>query len=67
MTTRAVDRDAVRRLMGEDALVAEVLPAAEYEREHIAGAVSLPLGRLAELVRDEPRERPLVVYCYDYQ
>jgi rhodanese-related sulfurtransferase len=64
-----VDRHTVRRLMGEGAQVVEVLPAAEYEQDHLPGAVSLPMAEL-----DEPRAaalldrtRPVVVYCFDGQ
>lgn len=64
-----VDRHAVRRLMGEGAQVVEVLPRAEYEQDHLPGALSLPLGEL-----DEPRAaalldraRAVVVYCFDGQ
>jgi rhodanese-related sulfurtransferase len=44
-----IDRDEVLRLVGEGAAqVVEVLPAAEYEDEHIAGAISIPLKELDE-------------------
>ena len=39
-----VDRDEVQRLVAEEAAqVVEVLPVPEYEDEHIAGAISIPL------------------------
>jgi rhodanese-related sulfurtransferase len=64
-----VDRHAVRRLMEEGAQVVEVLPASEYEQDHLPGAVNLPLTKL-----DEPRaaallerDRAIVVYCFDGQ
>jgi len=64
-----VDRHQVRRLMGEGAQVVEVLPASEYEDDHLPGALNLPLVHL-----DEPRaaavlrhDAPVVVYCFDYQ
>jgi rhodanese-related sulfurtransferase len=45
-----------------------VLPAAEYEDEHIAGAISIPLKELNEqTTRLLDRGRPVIVYCYDYQ
>jgi rhodanese-related sulfurtransferase len=63
------DRDEVQRLVAEEAAqVVEVLPAAEYEDEHIAGAISIPLKELDEpAVRPLDRGRPVIVYCYDYQ
>lgn len=64
-----VDRHQVRRLMREGAQVVEVLPASEYEQDHLPGAINLPLIHL-----DEPRaaaalrrDAPVVVYCFDYQ
>jgi rhodanese-related sulfurtransferase len=64
-----VDRHAVRRLMGEGAQIVEVLPRAEYEQDHLPGALNLPLTTL-----DEPRAavalqrgRAVVVYCFDGQ
>ena len=64
-----VDRDEVQRLVAEEAAqVVEVLPAAEYEDEHIADAISIPLKKLdAKAPRVLDRGRPVIVYCYDYQ
>ena len=52
----------------ELAQLVEVLPAAEYEDEHLPGAISLPLKELdRETTRMLDRARPVVAYCYDYQ
>jgi rhodanese-related sulfurtransferase len=38
-----IDRAEVLRLVAEEAAhVVEVLPASEYEDEHIAGAINIP-------------------------
>lgn len=63
-----VNRDEVRSLLEQGAQLVEVLPKAEYEQEHLAGAINIPLKQLnrrtaARLARD----RPIVVYCYDHQ
>jgi rhodanese-related sulfurtransferase len=43
-----------------------VLPADEYEEDHLPGAISLPLRRLeTEAVRQLDRTRPVIVYCWD--
>jgi rhodanese-related sulfurtransferase len=65
----SIDRDEVRRLVAEEAAqVVEVLPAAEYEDEHIAGAINIPLKELNEqATRLLDRGRPVIVYCYNYQ
>ena len=68
MTPRGIDRDRVRALMEQDAQIVEVLPAEEYDDEHLPGAVNLPLKELdAARAETLDRSRPVVVYCYDYQ
>ena len=64
-----IDRDEVRRLINEEhARLVEVLPASDYEKEHITGAINIPLKELDERApRELDRERPVIVYCNDYQ
>jgi rhodanese-related sulfurtransferase len=59
----------VRRLVSEEhAQLVEVLPAQEFSEEHIAGAINIPLKELDERApRELERERPVIVYCNDYQ
>jgi hypothetical protein len=65
---RPIDRDEVQRLLAEGAQLVEVLPQAEFEEEHLPGAINIPLKTLdAETVRRLERERPVIVYCHDYQ
>jgi phage shock protein E len=61
-----IDRDGVRRLLGQGAQLVEVLPAGEYAEDHLPGAVNLPLRRLEQQARQalDPA-RPVVVYCWD--
>ena len=63
-----VNRDEVQRLLSAGAQLVDVLPAEEYEAEHIAGAISLPLKQLTRetATRLDPG-RPVIVYCWDYQ
>lgn len=50
------------------AQLVEVLPQEEYESEHIAGAISIPLSHLdAQGARVLDRGRPVIVYCDDFQ
>jgi rhodanese-related sulfurtransferase len=64
----AIDREGVQELLGNGAQLVEVLPADEYEDEHLPGAVNLPLKELnATTVARLDRSRPVIVYCYDYQ
>ena len=60
-------REEVVRLVDEDqAQVVDVLPAAEFDEQHIAGAISIPLKKLdRESVSVLDRTRPVIVYCHD--
>lgn len=62
----SLHRDDVRLLMGQGAQLVEVLPAAEYDDEHLPGAISIPLKSLVpETVSHLDRSRPVIVYCWD--
>ena len=63
-----VSRHEVQRLLAAGAQLVDVLPANEYEAEHIAGAISIPLKELTRETagRLDP-SRPVIVYCWDYQ
>ena len=65
----AIDRDEVARLLrDEQAQLVEVLPADEYEDEHLPGAINIPLKTPdADTTRELDRGRPVIVYCYDSQ
>jgi len=43
---RSIRREEVRQLLKEGAQLVEVLPHDEYEEEHIAGAINIPLKEL---------------------
>jgi rhodanese-related sulfurtransferase len=60
-------RNEVQRLVAEaDAQLVEVLPTREYEKEHLPGAIHLPLTELTrETAAKLRRDRPVIVYCYD--
>jgi rhodanese-related sulfurtransferase len=63
---REIDREEVRRLIEEGAQVVEVLPASEYEEEHLPGAISIPLAKIDSQARDRlDPNRAIVVYCWD--
>ena len=64
----AIDRERVQALVRDGAQLVEVLPAEEYEDEHLRGAANLPLKELnATTAGRLDRARPVIVYCYDYQ
>jgi rhodanese-related sulfurtransferase len=64
-----IDRSEVQRLLADEgAQLVEVLPEKEFGEEHIAGAVNIPLKELDERApRELERDRPVIVYCNDYQ
>ena len=63
----AITNDDVQRLSSDGAVVVEVLPAEKYEREHIAGAVNIPIEELTpDRVASLDREQAVIVYCSDF-
>ena len=65
----SIDRDEVQRLIAEEsAQLVEVLPATDYEKERISGAINIPLKELDERApRELDHDRAVIVYCNDYQ
>ena len=63
-----IGRDQVQRLLEEGAQLVEVLPAATYRKEHLPGAIGIPLKEMdRQSVARLDRDRPIVVYCFDLQ
>jgi rhodanese-related sulfurtransferase len=63
-----VNREEVQELVAAGAQLVDVLSADEYAAEHIAGASNLPLKELnRETAARLDRDRPVIVYCWDYQ
>jgi rhodanese-related sulfurtransferase/CBS domain-containing protein len=61
-----IQRDEVQRLMATGALLVEVLPREEYEDEHIAGAVNIPLKEInRESAARLEQDQAIIVYCWD--
>lgn len=52
-----------RRAAGEEMTVLDVRSLAAYEKEHIAGAKSLPWSDIDKKQATLPRDQPLVLYC----
>jgi len=65
---RRIDRERVQQLLREGAQLVEVLPPEGYGREHLPGAINVPLKQLnAASAGPLDRGRPAIVYCYDDQ
>ena len=63
-----IGRDEVQRLIREGAQVVEVLPAEMHRKEHLPGAISIPLTKMSRAAAERlDRHRPVIVYCYDLQ
>ena len=61
-------KDDVRQLLEDGAQIVDVLPYAEYEEEHLPGAISIPLKELThETSLRLQHDVPVIVYCHDYQ
>jgi rhodanese-related sulfurtransferase/predicted transcriptional regulator len=56
--------ELTRRLEdGDDLVVLDVRPAAEYAAGHLPGAVSIPVGELRRRLAELPGDREVVAYC----
>jgi len=60
-----IGRNELRKLTGDGAQLAEVLPVEDYEWAHLPGAVSLPLKEPDSRAGQLDRSRPVIVYCHD--
>jgi rhodanese-related sulfurtransferase len=59
-----IHRDELaRRLHDGDLIVVDVRPEPEYGAGHIAGAVSIPIDRLARQLRRLPPDVDVIAYC----
>ncbi len=61
-----VDREQVRRLIGQGAQLVDVMPPREYGEDHLPGAINLPLRKIeTDAIRVLDQTRAIVVYCAD--
>jgi rhodanese-related sulfurtransferase len=64
--SRTIDRDQLQSLVARGAQLVEVLPAKEYEEDHLPGARSIPLSKInPESAATLDRAREVIVYCWD--
>jgi len=63
-----IELDELQELIQRGATLVEVLPAEMYQRQHLPGAISIPLKELNRSTTARLRNgRPIVVYCHDYE
>jgi rhodanese-related sulfurtransferase len=68
LTPKEIDVNEIRSLIDRGAQVVDVLPADEYEEEHLPAAVNIPLKLMtADATGVLDHRRPVIVYCWDYQ
>jgi rhodanese-related sulfurtransferase len=64
---KEIEIDEIRPLLDAGAQLVEVLPEAEYEEEHLPGAINIPLKQMTrEAVAGLEKDRAVIVYCWDY-
>jgi rhodanese-related sulfurtransferase len=62
-----IDTERVQKLLGSGAQLVDVLPAETYAREHLPGAVNIPLAEIGTAADRLDRSCATIVYCFDYQ
>ena len=63
-----ISRDELRQRVNDGAHLIEVLPAKEFARAHLPGAINIPLAQLNEKsVASLDKKSATIVHCYDYQ
>jgi len=59
-------RDLQARLE-RGAQLLDVLPADDFEQDHLPGAINIPIRELNPTTAAKLRkDRPVIVYCYDF-
>ncbi|MCG7523497.1 metalloregulator ArsR/SmtB family transcription factor [Streptomyces sp. OfavH-34-F] len=59
-----LSREELRvRIAAGDVVVLDVRPVEEYRAGHIPGAISIPVGELADRIGELPEDLEIVVYC----
>ena len=62
---QASNRSRVKKIMDrqEDFLIVDVRGMKSYEKSHLPGAISLPVGELVDRHRELPRNKVIIFYC----
>ena len=67
MPSQVFSVSEVKQLLAEGAQLVDVLGAEEFERDHLPGAINIPLKQLdGAAAADLDRKRPVLVYCNDF-
>jgi phage shock protein E len=64
---KPIDRERLAEMVRAGAQLVEVLPAAEYDDEHLPGAINVPLRQIdGDAEKRLDRGRAVIVYCWDF-
>jgi len=61
--TRSAPREVIAEKLHAGATIVDVRSPAEFQRGAYAGAINVPLDRLASSFGRIPKDRPVVLYC----
>ncbi len=58
-----IDVNKVMELLKNNALLIDVRSKESYVKEHIKGAINIPVNEIENRLNEIPKDRPVVVYC----
>lgn len=56
-------RELVEKIKSEKVTILDVRPESEYNKGHIANAISIPIDELAKRLKELPKRSEIVAYC----
>jgi phage shock protein E len=60
-----LERERVKELTEKGAQLVEVLGAEEFEKDHLPGAINIPLRKIETEAERLEKNAPVIVYCWD--
>ena len=60
-----LERHRVKEMIESGAQLVEVLGAEEFEKEHLPGAINIPLRKIETEAERLDKNAPVIVYCWD--
>ncbi|WP_025686540.1 ArsR/SmtB family transcription factor [Paenibacillus maysiensis] len=63
-TVQTLTMDEVREKINNDSIIlVDLRPKEEYDMDHIAGAISMPMEELDALIKEIPKNTEIIAYC----
>jgi len=69
MDYKTIDREELKGKMdrNDPFVLIEVLKEEEYEKEHIEGAINIPLAEIGHRAKEKyPKDKEIIVYCASF-